>query len=249
MSLLTASLSLRSRFRLLPGFLLLGGLVVGASAEQPPKAPVLRWQENAPGCTLTLGEDGRYRYGLTAEGMTVTLAADLQELEHVHHRVHHVMGFIMTVELRGEGPLYVTPENMTLEFLNHHNVIEHSLDPDNFAAALQDEAAEMEHQIERQRKKHPEKVEGKQKYFLDYQNLVTEFVEYLGSNALRQTRLQEQNRIATGWVFFSTSHKWISAINKKENLIARFPIGAVIAEFPITLPPKQGEVILHHRPD
>ncbi len=249
MSLLTASLCLRSRFRILPRLLLLAGLVASAGAEQPSKMPVLRWQENAPGCTLILEQDGRYHYGLTAEGMTVTLAADLQELQHVRQRLHHVIGFNMIVELRREGSLDVTPKNMTLEFLNHHNVIEHSLDPDNFAAALQDEAAEMEHQTERQRKKHPEKVEAKQKYFLDYQNLVTEFVEYLGSNALRPTRLQEKNRTATGWVFFSTTHRWISAINKKEDLIVRFPIGTVIAEFPITLPPKKGEVILRQRPD
>jgi hypothetical protein len=59
--------------------------------------------------------------------------------------------------------------------------------------------------------------------------------------------LDAGNPEANGWVFFSTSSKWISGWKKEEDFVFRIPLGGKVFEFPFRLPPKPGEVMLRKR--
>ena len=53
----------------------------GGSNKRPGGPPGVRWREGDRDCTLTKGTDGVYRYSLSYETVTATLAVDSQELE------------------------------------------------------------------------------------------------------------------------------------------------------------------------
>jgi len=72
-------------------------------------------------------------------------------------------------------------------------------------------------------------------------------LEFIGKNSLRPMQLNEGNPQRTGWVLFSTDSKWISGWKKQEEFILRVPLDGKIFEFPFTLPPQPGEVMLRKR--
>jgi len=208
----------------------------------------LHWAEGAPGCTFSRDEDGKYRYALWTDDYGIILAVDSQELDKIHHRVEPFLGVHITVRYRGKETLAVDPGRATLEFVKHFKVIQTSLDPEAFAARVQNDADELEYQTEREVRKHPERKEEREKYVQTYQKEVTEFLDFLTQRTLPNTQLDPDHIELSGWVLFSTKNKWLGDWKKPEAFLLRLPIGDQIVEFPFELPAQQGDLILRRRP-
>lgn len=219
----------------------------GAPPKNKPKIPAVRWDEEHPGCTFERGDDGKYRYGMSSENVGITVAVDSQELEKVHRRHEPFFGVLLTVRYRGPGSLDLTTDNISLEFVKHFQVVQTSLDPDDFAQRVQNDADELDHQIAREVEKHPEEKEKKEAYMRAFLKDSAELQEFVGKNSLRPTRLGAGNAEISGWVLFSTNSKWISGWKKQEDFILRVPLAGTTFEFPFTLPPKPGDVMLRKR--
>lgn len=212
-----------------------------------PKPPVLRWEETRPGCTFSRTEDGKYHYGLWSDDVGITVAVDSQELEKVHRRHEPFFGVLLNVRYRGNGALEVSAENISLEFVKHFQVVQTSLDPDDFSERVQNDADELDHQTAREVEKHPEQKESKELYMRAFQKDAAELLEFVSKNSLRPARLSPTNPEVNGWVLFSTNSKWISGWKKQEEFILRVPLAGKIFEFPFRLPPREGEFILRRR--
>lgn len=226
-------------------------LLPGAGHASPPKTkskiPAVRWDEARPGCTFSRGDDGKYRYGLWSDDAGITLAVDSQELEKVHRRHEPFFGVLLTVRYRGEGSLDFATGNISLEFVKHFKVVQTSLDPDDFAEKVQNDADELNHQTAREVEKHPEKKEEQEALLRAFLKDSTELQEFVGKNTLRATRLGPGHPETSGWLLFSTNSRWIGAWKKQEEFILRVPFDGKVFEFPFKLPPKPGEVMLRKR--
>src|SRR4030081_820191 len=110
------------------------------AGKGPPKPSVLRWDESRPGCTFSRSKDGRYLYGLRSDDIGITVAVDSQELEKVRRRHEPFFGVLISVRYRGQDALEVSAENASLQFVKHFQVIQTSLDPDDFSAQVQNDA-------------------------------------------------------------------------------------------------------------
>lgn len=131
--------------------------------------------------------------------------------------------------------------------MKHFKVVQTSLDPDDFAQKVQNDADELDHQTAREVEKHPEQKEEKEGYVRAFLKDSAELQEFVGKNSLRATRLGPGNPETSGWVLFSTDSKWINGWKKQEEFILRVPIGGKVFEFPFKLPHKPGEVMLRRR--
>jgi len=220
---------------------------VALASKDLPKPPVLRWDEARPGCTFSRTEDGKYHYGLWSDDVVITVAVDSQELEKVRRRHEPFFGVLLSVRYRGQGALEVSAENISLEFVKHFQVIQTSLDPDDFSAQVQTDADELDHQTAREIEKHPEQKESKELYMRAFQKDAAQLLEFVSKNSLRASRLSPTNPDISGWVLFSTRSKWISGWKKQEEFILRVPLAGKIFEIPFRLPPKEGELILRRR--
>jgi hypothetical protein len=218
-----------------------------ASPNDKAKIPAVRWDEERPGCTFSRSDDGRYHYGVWSGDVGITLAVDSQELEKVHRRHEPFFAVLVTVRYRGQGALDLGLENVSLEFVKHFQVMQMALDPDSFAAKVVSDAAELDHEAAREGQKHPEKKEAEESYLRVFQKDSAELLEFVGKNSLRPARLGPGNPEAGGWVLFSTSSKWIGGWKKQEEFILRLPLDGKMFEFPFTLPPKPGDVMLRRR--
>lgn len=227
--------------------LLAAEVLHAAPSKEKPKSPAVRWDEERPGCTFARGDDGRYRYGLWSDDVGITLAVDSQELEKVHRRHEPFFAVFLTVRYRGQGSLDLGTDNISLEFVKHFQVMQTALDPDAFAAKVQNDAEQLDHEMAREAQKHPEKKEADEAYVRAFQKDSAELLEFVGKNSLRPTRLGLGNTEASGWVLFSTSSQWINGWKKQEEFILRVPLQGKIFEFPFKLPPKPGEVMLRRR--
>jgi hypothetical protein len=219
----------------------------GAAGKDLPKPPIFRWDEARPGCTFSRTEDGKYQYGLWFNDLGITVAVDSQELEKVRRRHEPFFGALLSVRYRGQGELEVSAENFSLEFVKHFQVIQSSLDPDDFSARVQNDADELDHQTARELEKHPEQRESKELYLRAFQKDAAELLEFVSKNSLRTSRLSPSNPEVNGWVLFSTRSKWIGGWKKQEEFILRLPLAGKIFEFPFRLPPKEGELLLRRR--
>lgn len=226
----------------------LGSSSAGALPRgERPVIPAVRWEEGSPGCTFSRASDGRYRYGLWSDGAGVTLIVDSQELEKVQRRHERFFSVALTVQYRGAASLNVSPENVSLEFVNHFKVVQPPLDPDGFSQKIQSDADEFDHQMAREVKKHPEEKEAKETHVRTFQKETAELLEFVSKNTLKPARLDSGNREVSGWVLFSAESRWIGAWKKQEEFILRVPLGGRIFEFPFKLPPQPGELILRQR--
>jgi len=126
--------------------------------------------------------------------------------------------------------------------------VQPALNPDDFAAKIQNDADELDHETAREVAKHPERKEEKETYVRAFQKDSAELLEFVSKNSLRPTQLSSNNSEVNGWVLFSTKSKWIGEWKKKEELILRMPLDGKMFEFPFKLPPKPGEVMLRKRP-
>ena len=216
-------------------------------SKEKSQSPVVRWDEQQPGCTFLRSQDGKYNYGLWSGGVGVTLAVDSQELEKVHRRHEPFFGVLLTIRYRGQGSLEVASENISLEFVKHFKFVQTSVDPDNFSAKIQNDDDELDHQTAREIAKHPEQRDAKQAYMRAFQKDTAELIEFVSKNSLRPAQLDAANPEVSGWVLFNTSSKWIGGWKKQEEFVLRIPLDGKIFEFPFKLPPKEGEHLLRRR--
>ena len=222
-----------------------------AASPAPPahdkKIPAARWDEQTPGCTFSQGPDGKLRYGMSLPDVAVVVAVDAQELEKVHRRHEPFFAVLLEVRNRGGQVLEVKPDKITLEFVQHFQVEQPALDPDNFSQKIQNDADALNDQAAREVKKNPEKKGEKETFVRAYLKDSAELQEFVGKNSLRTTQLDAANPETSGWILFSTKSKWIGGWKKQEEMILRVPLGGKIYEFPFTLPPKAGQVMLRKR--
>jgi hypothetical protein len=209
--------------------LLLAVLLVSAAQAGPPgpdkAAPTLRWEEGQPGCTFSREDDGKYRYGFWTADFGIVLAVDSQELEKAQRRAHGTFAVLLTMHYRGKDSVDVAPGRITLEFVKHYHDAHPALDPDSLATKQQEA-----------------KVAARQKDAAD-------MIAFLKTGSLRATTVDSGHPEASGWVLFSTKSKWIEGLQKQEEFVLRVPLGNRIVEFPFSLPPSEGDLILRHRPE
>jgi hypothetical protein len=97
-------------------------------------------------------------------------------------------------------------------------------------------------------RKHPEKKEEKETLLAAGQKDAAEMIEFLNARTLRSTTLNSGHPDAGGWVLFSTKSKWTDDLQKQEEFVLRAPFENRIVEFPFSLPPSEGDLILRRRP-
>ena len=209
--------------------------------------PVLRWDETHPGCTFTIGEDGKYRYGVWSGDFAVILAVDAREVQIVSHRIEPIFGVFLTVRYRGGSFVDLSPDAITLQFVKHFKVVEKSLDPDDYTQKIQADADLIDDEGRRTITKRPQEKPAIEARLQKYQKSVSELIEFLGKNGLHQAHLDRGNPEASGWVFFNTNTKWIGRLKAEEEFVLRLPLDGKIIEFPFKLPPKAGELLLRKR--
>jgi hypothetical protein len=211
--------------------------------------PVLvRWSEQQPGCTFSRGDDGKYRYGLWAEDVGIIVAVDAREVQIIRHRIEPIFAVLVTVRYRGEAGLDASPDGMTLQFVKHFKVEQSSLDPDSYSQKIQADADAFDDETRRAIAKHPAEAQARQVRLQEYQKAVTELIEFLSHDSLRNTHLDKANPEASGWVFFNTKSKWLGGWKAQEEFVLRLPLEGRIFEFPFKLPPEPGELLLQKRP-
>ena len=74
-------------------------------------------------------------------------------------------------------------------------------------------------------------------------------LEFLSTRTLRAAKLDAGHPEISGWVLFSTKSKWIGELQKQEEFVLRVPLGGRVVEFPFSLPPSEGDLILRRRPE
>jgi hypothetical protein len=210
---------------------------------------VQRWTHGAPGCTFTAGDDGKYRYLISAGDYDVSVAVDSQELSKIHRRVEPFFSVLVDVHYHGATALPVNPQGASLEFVKHYKVVQTALDPEGFAQRTQDDADQLEFDTAREIKKHPERKEEREHYVQAYQKEVANFLEFLSRNTLPVVQLDSANPEVSGWLLFSTRNKWLGSWKTPEQFVLRLPMPDRILEFPFSLPPEEGDLILRHRPE
>jgi hypothetical protein len=122
-------------------------------------------------------------------------------------------------------------------------------DPDSLATKQQSDADALAEETEREIRKHREKKEEKETLLAAGQKDAAEVIEFLNARTLRSTTLNSGHPDAGGWVLFSTKSKWIDDLQKQEEFVLRVPLGNRIVEFPFSLPPSEGDLILRRRPE
>jgi hypothetical protein len=220
---------------------------VTAPLKDKSDPPTLRWAEGQPGCTFSRDKDGKYRYALWTDDYGIILAVDSQELQLLHKRVQPFFAVHLTVRYRGKGELTVEPRTATLEFVKHFKLVQPALNPEYSANETQSDADEVEHQTQREIKKHPERKEKREKYVEAYQKEVAEFLDFLSTRTLPFAQLDSAHTEVSGWILFSAKNKWIGGWKKPEEFVLRIPLGGRVVEFPFALPQQQGDLILRQR--
>jgi len=165
----------------------------------------------------------------------------------VHRRREPFFSVLIDIRYRGAGTLDFDSATITLEFIKHFQVVQTALDPDGFATKIQADADTLDHETAREIEKHPERKDAKEAYVRAFQKESTELIEFVSKDTLHAAHLGPSNAEISGWVLFPTSSKWIGRWKKQEEFILRIPLEGKMFEFPFTLPPKPGEVLLRKR--
>ena len=210
--------------------------------------PVLRWDEQQPGCTFSRGDDGKYSYGIWSGDVGVVVAVDARELQIIRRRVQPpVFAILITIHNRGAKSVDAAASGITLQFINHFKVTQSSLDPDAYIRKVQSDADALDDETRREIKKHPEQRQVRETRLQQYQKSVNELIEFLGKSSLREAVMDSANPEVHGWVFFDANTKWLGAWKAQEELVLRVPVDEKVFEFPFKLPPERGEFILQKR--
>jgi hypothetical protein len=208
--------------------------------------PARRWKTGAPGCEFQRGDDGRYRWRLVGDNLDMTLLMDSQELTKSQKRLYKPIGVYLSVTYTGKDK-FDFPADLRMEFVRHHNVIEGSLDATAFSTRMQNDVDTKVFDTEREIKKHPEQAEEKTNRAREFQKQVAEFIEFLSTQSLEPAILNPGNPEVHGWVFFGTKNKWLGSWKDREDFILRVRMKDKVWEFPFSLPPSEGDLILRKR--
>jgi hypothetical protein len=208
--------------------------------------PAVRWTAGAPGCEFQRGDDGRYRWRMVGNDLDLTLLMDSQELAKSQHRLYKPLGVYVSVSYTGQDK-FDFPADLRMEFVRHHNVIEGFLDPTNFSTKMQNDVDTLVFDTEREIKKHPEQAEEKTNRAREFQKQVAEFIEFLSTQSLEPAILNPGNPEVHGWVFFGTKNKWLGSWKSREDFILRVWMKDKVWEFPFSMPPAEGDLILRKR--
>ena len=219
-------------------------------AGAKPTVPTLRWTAGTANCSFREGDDGRTYYGLASGDFEITLAMDRQELEKIPHRARPMLGVFLTFQYKGHQQFEVQQNRFALEFTKHFQIVQTSLDPDGILKTLQENVDDLTDEVERhQVKKHPEKKDQMETELQARLKDYTEMMDFISTRALHPVTLDGSNSSASGWVFFSIKNKFIGPWRRPEQFVLRLPVENLMVEFPFSLPPEPGKVMLRHRPD
>jgi len=206
--------------------------------NKKPAVPTLRWQQDAPGCSLDKADhDNLDRYIIATDALRISLAVDPRELTQSQRRADHVVGVLVSVRNNGTAPLLVKQSDASLEYVKHSQWRFTSWDPDTLADRIQNKTDSLMHQTDKDLQKRPEKVEQNEERLREHQKLVSEMVDFLSTQGLHDIALDATTPETTGWVFFPSRGKWVGEWKKREEFVFRIPIGSWIVEFPFLLPP------------
>src|SRR5450432_118838 len=206
--------------------------------KKTPGVPTLRWEQGAAGCSLEQGRaDELDRYTLAQGAVTVTLAVDPRELTQSQRRAGHVVSVFLAVQNKSTSPLAVQQSKAGLEFVNHSQWRFGSWDPDNLANHIQNQTDDLMHQTDKDLEKRPGKVEQNEDRLREHQKLVSEMLDFLSTQGLKDAVLDPTTPQVSGWVFFPSRGKWVGDWKKREEFVFRIPIGEWMVEFPFQLPP------------
>jgi hypothetical protein len=233
-------------WNLLP-LLLLGGSLFAAGKVS---APVTRWEQASPGCTLRRTDDGRTYYGITSGDFEAVVAVDSRELEKIPRRPEPVVSLLLSFRYNGRGVLKIQEDRFTLEFVKHQHVIKSSFVPSDLVRQIQQNADDLTDVVERREvRMHPEQKSQKEAELQERLKEYTELVDFVSTHALASTSLSPSRSNVSGWVFFTTEDRWIGGWRKPEQFILRIPMEGVVLEFPFSLPPEGSKVQLRRRPE
>jgi len=78
-----------------------------------------------------------------------------------------------------------------------------------------------------------------------------EFIEFLSTQTLPSDTvvLSPGNTESHGWVLFSTANKWIGPWKEREDFVLNVWMKDKVWQFPFSLPPSEGDLILRKPPD
>jgi hypothetical protein len=210
--------------------------------RKSPTVPTLHWEQGAPGCSFHESApentaDGLDRYTILHDAVIITLAIDPRELVLSQRRAGHVVSLFLTVRNQSSTPLAVQPGKASLDFVNHSQWRFSSWDPGSLANHIQNQTDDLMHQTDKDLEKRPEKVEKNEERLQEHQKLVSEMLDFLSTQGLKDAVLDAASPEISGWVFFPSRGKWVGDWKKKEEFVFRIPIGSWMVEFPFQLPP------------
>ena len=226
------------------GVVLIAASMIAAAAAQEKQ--IVRWTVGQPECAFRADDNGVDRYALATHDFAITLAVDSQELDKARRRIEPVLGLFLSVRLLNQNPMQLNPANITLEFVKHFHEKEGPLDSEQLSRQLAADRGTAAARAAASIRKHPARKNEIEAEVKDEQRNIDQMIEFLHGRMLRSPIL-EDHEIA-GWLLFSTRNRWIGRLNKQEEFVLRVPLGTVVAEFPFTLPPSQGDIELRTRP-
>ena len=218
-------------------------------ASKKKELTAVRWTAGAPGCSFERGDDGRYRWTMTGKDLTVTLLVDSQELTKSRRRFYHLLGVYVAVTYTGQDK-FEFPADLRIDFVRHHDVLEGFQDPTELSNKLQqrryrdlpNRTSDQEESQDCRRKNGSlaRVPEGR-----------CQFIEFLSAQSLdpNTVMLTPGNPEAHGWAFFATSNKWIGPWKEREDFILGVWMKDRVWQFPFSLPPAQGDLILRKPPE
>ncbi len=118
------------------------------------------------------------------------------------------------------------------------------MDPTELSNKLQNDVDTLVFETERQIKKNPTVTEEKTARLREYEKEAAEFIEFLSTQSLESATLNPGNPEAHGWVFYATSNKWIGPWKDREDFILGVGMKDKVWQFPFSLPPTEGDLIL-----
>ena len=210
----------------------------------------MRWTAGAPGCTFERRDDGKYRWTMVGGDLNITLLMDSQELARSRHRFYQLLGAFVSVTYNGRDKLEF-PADVRIDFVRHHDVLEGYEDPAQLSTKLQNDVDTKVFETERQIKKNPKIADEKTALLRVYQKEAAEFIEFLSTQTLDPAgvTLTPGSPEAHGWVLYSTSNKWIGPWKEREDFILSVWMKDKIWQFPFSLPPTEGDLILRKPPE
>jgi hypothetical protein len=206
--------------------------------------PTVRWVAGAPGCSFERDPDGREHWTMSDKDMDLTLIVDSQELaKSLHHGFYRSFALYLAVNYKGPGN-FEFPADLRLQYVRHHDVVETAMDPAMLQNKLQNDLDTKVFDTEREIKKHPELKEQKTARLRIDQKEGAEFIDFLSTQYLSSAVLNSGNPEAHGWVLFPTRNKWIGPWKEREDFILAVYSKEKVWQFPFSLPPPPGELIL-----